>query len=467
MSSGQFKPVVRYIHKLAAKQRDAESDRQLLDRFLVHKDQDAFAEIVHRYGNLVFGVCRRIVQDWQSAEDCFQAVFLILASRGASIRKSNSLPSWLYGVASRVARKARLKASKRRAREQSAATSIVREQAFDLEWRELRPHLDDAVAHLTSKYRIPFVLCYLQGLSVAEIARRLDEPRGTVAAKLSRARQQLQGRLARRGITLTASSLVLALSASTNSATAAPAALVTSTISIVGMVAAGKAATATGISPQTADLAKGVIRSMFVTRLKLGLGTLALLLTGTAAIGYHSMSSEQPQEFGQAWQRNIDKAVPVLPGATESVSYQLGFEIKQLNVNTGEKLVASPALRIEQKQEGRIEIATTTTDSLGVTIPVTFCCSGTVEPLPDGRVRVRLRVEKSQKRDHGDKGTHTVGVSRQLEQVISLGDVVFLPLEGLGIGEPSTRIHVTTGSLRTITVPIVEVPANKGNGRGR
>src|SRR5262245_35315620 len=83
------------------------TDAQLLRRFACDGDEAAFADLVTRHGPLVLSVCRRVLGTLQDAEDAFQATFLVLARKAGAIQNPGLLGNWLYGVASRIARKAR------------------------------------------------------------------------------------------------------------------------------------------------------------------------------------------------------------------------------------------------------------------------------------------------------------------------------------------------------------------------
>jgi hypothetical protein len=106
MESGKFSPVIQYIRRIAAGQASHLSDSALLDRFNARHDEEAFAVLLQRHGRLVLATCRRVTEDWHATEDCFQAAFLVLATKANSLRPTESLGPWLHAVATRVALKA-------------------------------------------------------------------------------------------------------------------------------------------------------------------------------------------------------------------------------------------------------------------------------------------------------------------------------------------------------------------------
>jgi RNA polymerase sigma factor (sigma-70 family) len=178
------------------------SDGQLLERFAVRGDGDAFAAIVARHGAMVLSVCRSTLglRDASDAEDAFQATFLVLVRRAGSFPLHGSLSGWLYRVARRVARQARVAASRRRTRERAAAGRREDAHPDDPDRGELCLLVHQELAHLPERYRMPILLCDLHGLTRDQAAEAIGCPPGTVAGRLARAREQLRERLARRGV---------------------------------------------------------------------------------------------------------------------------------------------------------------------------------------------------------------------------------------------------------------------------
>src|SRR5205085_417873 len=160
--------------------------------------------LVDRHGPMVLSVCRRVLGNAHDAEDAFQAAFLVLVRRARKILRRESVGSWLHGVAYRTALKARTAALRRLVKEKQTAAGQAVDDRSDIVWRELRPILDEEIDRLPEKYRLPLVLCYLEGKTNAEVARQLRWPKGTVATRLARAREQLRRRLTRRGAVLSA-----------------------------------------------------------------------------------------------------------------------------------------------------------------------------------------------------------------------------------------------------------------------
>jgi RNA polymerase sigma factor (sigma-70 family) len=184
------------------------TDSQLIERFLAGREEGeaAFRVLIQRHGPMVLGVCRRILRDDHAAEDAFQATFLVLVRKADRLKERGLLTSWLYGVALRVSQKERARGERRRSVERQAAERTPR-IASGTEPTELRHLIDEEIHRLPERYRLPVLLCHVEGLRHDEVARRLGCPVGTVESRLSRAREQLRTRLARRGLAPTASAM--------------------------------------------------------------------------------------------------------------------------------------------------------------------------------------------------------------------------------------------------------------------
>jgi RNA polymerase sigma factor (sigma-70 family) len=176
---------------------DAPSDGWFLGRFIRHQDQTAFEALVQRHGSLVRRVCRRVLPDAHDADDAFQATFLVLLQKAASIAQPELLGNWLYGVAYRIALKARTNAARRKAYERRAPAMPFVDPLREITARELRSVLDAQMSHLPEKYRAPLVLCYLEGKTNEEAARLLGWPTGSISGRLARARELLRVRMSR------------------------------------------------------------------------------------------------------------------------------------------------------------------------------------------------------------------------------------------------------------------------------
>jgi RNA polymerase sigma factor (sigma-70 family) len=219
MASRGINLVLHQLCQLTADQAtEGVPDQQLLERFVASRDEEAFAALMHRHGPMVVGVCRRFLRETHDAEDAFQATFMVLARKAASIRKRESVGSWLHGVAMRVARKSRIQASHRSLRERQRTLPAAADAGDAITWRELRTLLDEELGGLPGAWRAPLILCYLEGHTQDEAAYRLGLSKSTLRRRLERGRRLLQSRLARRGVTLSAGLFAPLLSESAASA---------------------------------------------------------------------------------------------------------------------------------------------------------------------------------------------------------------------------------------------------------
>jgi RNA polymerase sigma factor (sigma-70 family) len=224
-------------------------DGELLGRYVDRRDESALAALVHRHGPMVWGVCRRHLTH-HDAEDAFQATFIVLVRKAASVAQREAVGNWLYGVAHQTALQARRSAARRRAREVQV-TEMPDAEAPQQRWAGLQPLLDEELSRLPDHYRTVIVLSDLEGRTRKEVAAQLGCPEGTVASRLVRARAMLAKRLTQRGVALSGGALAVVLPQGTESA-GVPAAVVASTIQAASLCAAGRAA----IPVQVAALAE-------------------------------------------------------------------------------------------------------------------------------------------------------------------------------------------------------------------
>jgi RNA polymerase sigma factor (sigma-70 family) len=268
---------------------DTLSDGQLLARFAVGRDEVAFARLVRRHGPMVLGVCRRVLQHRQDAEDAFQATFLILARKAGSVLNREAVGSWLYRVAYRTAGEARAMRARRRAKERQV-DQVPQPVVQAAEVHDWRPILDHELSRLPQKYQAAIVLCDLEAKSRKEAAQQLGIAEGTLSSRLASGRGLLAARLARRGVTLGAGGLVATLSAGVLSAHV-PGSLVSDTAKAAALVAAGQLA---AVSTPVAVLMKGALKTMLMARLKLVVGLFvgAVLTLGAGGVAYQTVSAQ-------------------------------------------------------------------------------------------------------------------------------------------------------------------------------
>jgi RNA polymerase sigma factor (sigma-70 family) len=242
------------------------TDEQLLDSFLQHKDKAALAVLVRRHGPMVWGVCSRLLRSHQDAEDAFQASFLILVQKAATLPDREVVGNWLYGVAHQTAVRMRALAARRGGRERQVAIMPEPTSAEQDVWNDLKPILDEELARLPQKYRVLIVLCQLEGKTLKEVARQLAIPQGTVASRLATARAMLAKRLSRRGVVV--SGVLLGAVVSSHAASACvPKAVVSATIKTATLVAVGQGVEG-AVSPTVAALVTGVTKAMFMSKIK-------------------------------------------------------------------------------------------------------------------------------------------------------------------------------------------------------
>jgi RNA polymerase sigma-70 factor (ECF subfamily) len=274
-----MKTVLRHLRKAALLQAgDRLTDGQLLDLFVTHRDEGAFEALVRRHGPMVLGVARRVVGNTEDAEDVFQATFLVLVKKAASVRPRETLGNWLYGVAYRTALKVRSTAARRLAKERQMARPQAPDEKVS---EELLRLLDKELSRLPDKYRLPVVLCDLEGRPRKQVARQFAIPEGTLSSRLTTARRLLAKRLARHGFAVSGGALATALTE--RASAAVPAALVVSTVKVGLRVAAGQVVAGT----VPVSLSQEVVKTMFLAKLKLAFGAVMVVAAlGAGGVAY-------------------------------------------------------------------------------------------------------------------------------------------------------------------------------------
>jgi RNA polymerase sigma factor (sigma-70 family) len=340
MTESRVTQVVRGLRTVVP--GEAASDAQLLECFVGRRDEAAFAELLRRHGPMVLGLCRRLLGA-EDAEDAFQGTFLVLAKKAASIARRELLGNWLYGVAYRTALRARTQAARRQAREREMAKlEAVEDESPD----ELLGLLDQELTRLPDKYRLPVVLCELEGKTYKEAARLLGWSEGTLAGRLSRARALLARRLTRRGAALGAAAVTSAL---THAGAVLPPRLVEGTARAALALVHGQAGV--GLVPvKAAALADQVVRAMLLSRLRTVLAVLVLLLgLGYPLAALGPRPQEKPPPPGEPRQASRQVKVdrlgdPLPPGAVVrlgSVRLRHRGPIAAFAVSPDGKLLAS------------------------------------------------------------------------------------------------------------------------------
>jgi RNA polymerase sigma factor (sigma-70 family) len=319
-----MKELLPYVRRAAGAEPD---DARLLANFASRRDAEAFATLVRRHGPLVRGVCRRWLRDAADVDDAFQATFLVLVRRAQTIAEPALLAGWLHGVARRTARNLRHRLL-RHQRRFAANVDLSRTEAPPTPIAEFSRWLDDEINRLPEKYRLPVVLCHLQGRSRREAARLLACPEGTLSVRLARALDLLRRRLIRRGI-VPAAAAALVVPATSE---AIPPLLVRATV---------RAAVQSAAPERIVRLTEGVLRMFVIERLTRAAGCLlaaaALLAGGTLMLNH---LANGPQALAEP---------PAKPAAPPPIVLVLktvadGSKIEQIDVTEGDDRITVHSL---------------------------------------------------------------------------------------------------------------------------
>ena len=284
------------------------TDGQLLERYLASRDESAFTALVVRHGPMVLGVCRAVLKNSPEVEDAFQATFLVLIRKAGTIRGRDAVGGWLHRVAHRVAVQAVLDRSRKDLQERGvgerSALVVVGEAPADEDWRD---PLHEEVGRLPERFRLPIVLCYLEGKTHVQAARELRWGEATVRRRLADARDLLRSRLTRRGVTVSSGAVAAALAGE------ASAAVPTAWVDALAQVAAGCAVTTTA-----ARLAETLVQSMLVGKIQ-SLATVVLVLVAVSLVAPHLVPTK-PVKGGDSGPARSTVAVAPSPPPAKAPS---------------------------------------------------------------------------------------------------------------------------------------------------
>jgi RNA polymerase sigma factor (sigma-70 family) len=321
-------------------------DRELLRLFSNGQDEAAFQGLLRRHGPMVLDVCRNVLGNDAEAEDAFQATFLILAQKAASIRKTASVGSWLHGVAYRTALKARAEFARRQKHENRKSSQTKPALSDDLSWRDVQQVVHAELDRLSERYRAPLVLCYLQGKTQDEAALVLGVSKTTLKKHLESARSLLRARLVRRGL---GPALLLLAGAwpGAKASAALPPALVSSTVKAATRLAAGHAAAGL-VSTKVAALTEKVLKAMFLTKVRI---TTAVVLAFAMVTLFGGWAIRGHRESGGA------VAAAPAPGPDKPAPANKDGEApKPADAKKDENPLQGEWAKTETKQSGRIRL---------------------------------------------------------------------------------------------------------------
>lgn len=263
-------------------------DGELLERYLISRDEAAFGVLLARHGPMVLRVCRGVLVDRNDAEDAFQATFLVLARQARSIQRLDSVASWLHGVARRVALQTRGQIARRRIHERRAATVLATGRSSPVEPSGVEWALGEEIARLPASIRAVVLLCYLEGMTYEMAASHLGLSEATVRGRLARARARLQARLSRYGLAWPVPGELVRLVGDL------PPRLVQSTLGLVQSWAEQ-----TPLAPVAGSivvvLAERTMTMMWLNRLQWVAAAAALLVVGVTAGGTFTWAQKAPR----------------------------------------------------------------------------------------------------------------------------------------------------------------------------
>ena len=359
MKASEFNGIRRYLQSIATHEiGESLSDAELLSRFVRKPDAFDFGILLRRHGPMIYAVCRRTLCDVHDVEDAFQATILVFVRKAASIRRQEVLGSWLYAVAHRVAVRLRNQVLRRSIVERSDPEAVASAEARVRLDPGMNPVLDEELSRLPAKYRLPVVLCYLQGRTNAEAATQLGWPVGTVKGRLARARRLLRRRLQSRGMSFAAGGLFLGFDDAGGWAQVPKSLVHTTTTAALQFLTGNEA----NVSSRAILLANGVIRTMFA--IKLAAFSFILLAAASLMVGGGMLH----QSFGN--ESTVEVAPPSQKQATPKAEAPVKQDTHPIIVSGAAKdeagkPVAGAKITLFSNDRGDVVIGTASTDANG------------------------------------------------------------------------------------------------------
>jgi RNA polymerase sigma factor (sigma-70 family) len=472
MATAQMDMVIQHLRRAVLRQDGASrTDGQLLGSFIDHKDQAAFEALLRRHGPMVFGVCRRVVGNHHDAEDAFQATCLVLARKASSVRPRERVANWLHGVALRTAMKAKAMTAKRRRREPQVTEMPEPEAAQENQWRDLQALLDQELNGLPENYRLPILLCDLEGKTIKEATQQLGWPQGTLASRLARGRKLLAKRLSNRGIVLSAGSLAAIVSRNAASADV-PTSLMISTVKAASLIGAGQAMVAGVVPAKVAILTEGALKAMLLSKVKtatVGLLLVALLIGAAGAI-YQTQAAEQPtgEQTNKTANVSTSHVVPSPTKAAEQREYVITSRLLEDDAGKPTEVCSLPRMTLDDGQalpfplhikDGPQNLLAKIVDDEKIKIGTFFDVR--VARLGENKVRLYCSFQRNELDKSSVSEIRVLGTSVQAIQVVELHKPVMMAFQKDAKGSAQRWVEVTVDEIPVDKRPIPAPAATK------
>ncbi|HXF10268.1 MAG TPA: sigma-70 family RNA polymerase sigma factor, partial [Desulfuromonadaceae bacterium] len=296
-------------------------DIALLQQYVDHGSEQAFATLVTRHIDRVYSVARRHTGDPHQAEEITQAVFVILAKKSRCLGKQVILAGWLYQTA-RLTALTFIRGEIRRVRREQ---EVCMQNAFNENesevWTQIAPLLDTAMARLNETDRYALILRFFYGMSMNDIGATLGASEDSARMRIHRALEKLQNYFSKQGIHSTTAAITGAVS--NHSVQAAPVVLAATTTALA--VAKGASASAS-----TTTLIHGALKLMAWTKAKTAIvaGAIVLLAAGTTTVAVKEIAAHRPQIWQQGFNVLITDKVPpqvtILPSLPSQSNHAAG-----------------------------------------------------------------------------------------------------------------------------------------------